>query len=213
MNRLIFGDNLNWRRDARLFSALAAAALLVCGCDKQAKINSAKIDILTRNLLQFEQAQAKQTAAVQAQLTALEPMLDKMNDYYFEKSHDEAFFFHTNTLYLVLAVDKKIEAQLQVADTERVAQNAQTYGYYTNQMGMLFLLQDALAGQEGRITDKVNAETKQLSAAATDALMNQIKLLVPDADEIARRKELAADVAEIKRELEQIKAQLAPANK
>jgi hypothetical protein len=40
--------------------------------------------------------------------------------------------------------------------------------------------------------------------------MNQLKLLVPDADEIARRKELAADVAEIKRELEQIKSQLAP---
>ena len=53
-------------------------------------------------------------------------------------------------------------------------------------------------------------KTKQASAAATDALMNQIKLLVPDADEIARRKELAADVAEIKRELAQIKAQLAP---
>jgi len=56
----------------------------------------------------------------------------------------------------------------------------------------------------------VNAETKQTSAAVTDALMNQLKLLVPDADEIARRKELAADVAEIKRELAQIKAQLAP---
>lgn len=195
-----------------LLLTLAGTAFL-CGCDKQAKINSAKIDILTRNLLQFEQTQAKQAAVVQAQLTALEPMLDKMNDYYFEKNHDEAFFFHTNTLYLVLAVDKKIEAQLQVAETDRAAQNAQAYGYFTNQMGTLFAIQDALAGQEGRITDKVNAETKQASAAATDALMNQIKLLVPDADEIARRKELAADVAEIKRELGQIKAQLAPANK
>ena len=192
---------------------LLTATAFLCGCDKQAKINSAKIDILTRNLLQFEQTQAKQAAVVQAQLTALEPMLDKMNDYYFEKNHDEAFFFHTNTLYLVLAVDKKIEAQLQVAETDRAAQNAQAYGYFTNQMGTLFAIQDALAGQEGRITDKVNAETKQASAAATDALMNQIKLLVPDADEIARRKELAADVAEIKRELGQIKAQLAPANK
>ena len=151
--------------------------------------------------------------AVSAQLTALEPMLDKINDYYFEKNHDEAFFFHTNTLYLVLAVDKKIESQLQVADTERAAQNAQEYGYYTNQMATLFAIQDALAGQEGRITDKVNAETKQASAAATDALLNQIKLLVPDADEIARRKALAADMAEIKRELGQIRAQLNPTNK
>jgi hypothetical protein len=193
--------------------ALAGIALLFCGCDKQARINSAKIDLLARNLLQFEQNQAKQSAAVSAQLTALEPMLDKMNDYYFEKNHDEAFFFHTNTLYLVLAVDKKIESQLQVADTERAAQNAQEYGYYTNQMATLFAIQDALAGQEGRITDKVNAETKQASAAATDALLNQIKLLVPDADEIARRKALAADMAEIKRELGQIRAQLNPTNK
>jgi hypothetical protein len=194
----------------RILPGLAVVVLLFCGCNKQAKINSAKIDILTRNILQFEQAQARQTAAFQSQLTALEPMLDKMNDYYFEKSHDEAFFFHTNTLYLVLAVDKKIESQLQVAETDRTAQNAQTYSYYTNQMGTLFAIQDTLAGQEGRITDKVNAETKQAGAAATEAVLNQIKLLVPDADEIARRKELAADVAEIKSELAQLKAQLAP---
>ncbi len=196
-----------------LLPALAVAALLVCGCDKQAKINSAKIDILTQNILQFEQTQAKQSAVVQAQITALEPMLDKVNDYYFEKNHDEAFFFHTNTLYLVLAVDKKIESQLQVADSDRAAQNAQVYSYYTNQMGTLFAIQDTLAGQEARITDKVNAVTKQVGAANTDALLNQIKLLVPDADEIAQRKALAADVAEIKLELQQLKAQLAPPNK
>jgi hypothetical protein len=196
----------------RLLPALASTALLFCGCDKQTKINSAKMDILSRNILQFEENQAKQMAAIQSQLTSLEPMLDKMNDYYFEKSHDEAFFFHTNTLYLVLMVDKKIESHLQEADTERAAQNAQAYGYYTNQIGALNLgtaqIQDALTGQESRIEDKVNVETRRVGAALGDELLKQIKLAAPDADEIARRKEMAADMAQIKHELEQIKARL-----
>jgi hypothetical protein len=183
--------------------SLASTALL-CGCDKQTKINSEKIELLSRNILQFEQNQVRQMSTIQTELTSLGPMLDKMNDFYFEKSHDQAFFFHTNTLYLLLMVDKKIESQLQLADTERAAQNAQAYDYYTNQMATLFQVQDALAAQEGRIEDKVNAETK----SASDNLQQQIKLLAPDAAEIARRQEMAATVAEIKRELNQVKAQL-----
>jgi hypothetical protein len=186
-----------------LFLSLAGAALL-CGCDKQTKINSEKIELLSRNILQFEQNQVRQMATIQTELTSLGPMLDKMNDFYFEKNHDQAFFFHTNTLYLLLMVDKKIESQLQLADTERAAQNAQAYDYYTNQMATLFQVQDALAAQEGRIEDKVNTETK----SASDDLQRQIKLLAPDAAEIARRQEMAATVAEIKRELDQVKAQL-----
>ena len=186
-----------------LLLSLAGTALL-CGCDKQTKINSEKIELLSRNIIQFEQNQVRQMATIQTELTSLGPMLDKMNDFYFEKSHDQAFFFHTNTLYLLLMVDKKIESQLQLADTERAAQNAQAYDYYTNQMATLFQVQDALAAQEGRIEDKVNAETKR----ASDELQQQIKLLAPDAAEIARRQEMAATVAEIKRELDQVKAQL-----
>jgi hypothetical protein len=186
-----------------LFLSLAGAALL-CDCDKQTKINSEKIELLSRNIIQFEQNQVRQMATIQTELTSLGPMLDKMNDFYFEKSHDQAFFFHTNTLYLLLMVDKKIESQLQLADTERAAQNAQAYDYYTNQMATLFQVQDALAAQEGHIEDKVNAETK----SASDNLQQQIKLLAPDAAAIARQQEMAATVAEIKRELDQVKAQL-----
>jgi hypothetical protein len=186
-----------------LLLSLASTALL-CGCDKQTKINSEKIELLSRNILQFEQNQIRQMATIQTELTSLGPMLDKMNDFYFEKSHDQAFFFHTNTLYLLLMVDKKIESQLQLADTERAAQNVEAYDYYTNQMATLFQVQDALAAQEGRIEDKVNAETK----SASDNLQQQIKLLAPDAAAIARQQEMAATVAEIKRELDQVKAQL-----
>jgi len=186
-----------------LLPALAGAALL-CGCNKQTKINSEKIELLSRNILQFEQGQTKEMAAIQSELASLGPMLDKMNDFYFEKSHDEAFFFHTNTLYLLLTVDQKIESHLQVADTERAAQNALAYGYYTNQMGALYAVQDALAVQETNLENKVNAETLRVG----DELLQQIKLSAPDADEIARQKEMVADVAQIKHDLEQLKAQL-----
>jgi len=177
---------------------------LLCGCDKQTKINSAKIDLLSRNIIQYEQNQSKQMAVIQSQLTSLAPMLDKMNDFYFEKSHDEAFFFHTNTLYLLLTVDKKIEAHLQLADTERESQSAQTYNYYTNQMSVLFAIQDALAVQETNLVTKVNAETLRLDGE----LLQQIRLATPDAAEIARRQQLVADTAEIKRVLSQIEVQI-----
>jgi len=160
--------------------------------------------LLSRNIIQYEQNQSKQMAVIQSQLTSLAPMLDKMNDFYFEKSHDEAFFFHTNTLYLLLTVDKKIEAHLQLADTERESQSAQTYNYYTNQMSVLFAIQDALAVQETNLVTKVNAETLRLDGE----LLQQIRLATPDAAEIARRQQLVADTAEIKRVLSQIEVQI-----
>ena len=190
-----------------LLPVLVTAALL-CGCNKQTKINSAKIELLSQNIIRFELNQAKQMAAIQTELDALGPMLDKMNDAYFEKSHDQAIFLHTNTLYLLLMVDKKIEAQLQAADTERAAQNALNYGYYTNQMAATYQVQDALTTQEGRMTDKLNTETRRVGVALHEELLKQADRLAPDAAEIARRTALAADVAEVKADLERIKAQL-----
>ena len=184
---------------------LFVGVTLLCGCDKQTKINSAKIDLLSRNIIQYEQIQSKQMAVIQTQLTSLAPMLDKMNDFYFEKSHDEAFFFHTNTLYLLLTVDKKIEAHLQLADTERESQAALAYSYYTNQMGVFLAVQDTLNNQETNIVNKVNAETLRLDGE----LLQQIRLATPDAAELVRRQRLAADAAEIKRVLVQIELQIA----
>src|ERR1700679_3515104 len=105
-------------------------AVLFCGCGKQAKINSEKIEILSQKIVQLEQSQSKQLAMIQSQLTSLAPMLDKMNNYYFEKNHDDAFFYHTNTLYLLLTVGQKIESQLQEADIGRVTQNSLAYYYH-----------------------------------------------------------------------------------
>jgi hypothetical protein len=143
-------------------------------------------------------------------------MLERMNSSYFEKSHEDAFFFHTNTLFLLLTVGQKIQGQMQVADTERQAEHALAYSYHTNQLRTMYLsvaqLEDDLTAQEGRITDKVNAETRKVGLAVNDDLRKQIQLLVPDEAETAQRQQMAADIAQLKRDLELIKLRLALTN-
>ncbi len=198
-------------KKAYLLISVASMALF-CGCDKQAKINSAKIEILSQKIVQLEQNQSKQLAVIQSQLTSLAPMLDKMNNYYFEKGHDEAFFFHTNTLYLLLTVGQKIESQLQAADAGREAQNSLAYFYHTNQTATMYLyaaqIQDAMTGQESRLENNVNAETRRVG----DELLKQIKLSAPDAVETARLKEMEADVIQLQSDLALIKARLGITN-
>ena len=194
------------------FLAVLTCAALLCGCGKQTKLNTEEIKILSQQMVQLQQTQAKQMAAIQTELTSLAPMLDKINNFYFEKARDDALSYHTNTLYLLLAVDKNIESELQIAATEREADSSLVYSYHTNEMDLLNFhaaqIQDAMAGQESRIADKVNAETRRVGADMSDELLKQIKLSAPDEVEIVRRKEMAADVAQIKRDIDQIKAQL-----
>jgi hypothetical protein len=143
-------------------------------------------------------------------------MLDKMDSYYYAKGHDDALFYHTNSLQLMLAVNRKIAAQFQDAATERETANSLTYYYHTNQTDTMFFcaaqIEDAMAGQEKRIEDTVNAETRRVGAGVADELQQQIKLSVPDKEEIARQKEIENKVAEIQRDLELIKARLGITN-
>lgn len=198
-----------------LFLLLAVAAL-ICGCDKQTKINTAKIDALSQQVVALQQIQAKQLTDIQTQLTALAPAMDRINGTYFEKNHEDAFFFHTNTLYLLLLVERKIETQLQTAETERRAEHDLAFGYHTNELAMMSLcatqITEALAGQATQIEAGVNAGTKQIVAAFADELVEQIKASAPDAAEISRQKQLAADVAQIKSDLTQIRTRLGITN-
>jgi len=191
---------------------LLTGAVLLCGCNKQTKINTAEIEVLSQKMVQLQQNQAKQMATIQSQLASLAPTLDKINNFYFEKTHEDALFYHTNQLFLLLTVANKIESELQVANAEREADSSLVYSYHTNEMDLMYSyaaqFQDAMAGQEGRIEDKVNTETRRVGTNLSDTLLKQIKLSAPDAAETARQREMEADVAQIKRDLDQIRAQL-----
>ena len=142
-----------------------AGVVLFCGCNKQTKVNTAEIEILSRQMVQLQQSQAKQMVAIQTQLTSLAPMLDRINNFYFEKAREDALSYHTNTLYLLLAVDKNIEAGMQVAEAERQSDSALAFSYHTNAMDLMNFyavqIQNTMIDQESRIEDKVNAETRQ----------------------------------------------------
>ena len=58
-------------------AVLFSSTILLCGCDKQAKINSQKIDALSETVAHQEQIQSKQMAFLQAQMAMLAPQLDK----------------------------------------------------------------------------------------------------------------------------------------
>ena len=195
------------------FSLSVSGVILLCGCNKQTKINSQKIDLLSQRIVQLQQDQTKQMALLQAQLTLLAPELSKMNSSYFEKNRDDAFFFHTNTLYLLLTIDKQIESELKVAEADRAAESTQLYGYHTNLMDLTYLctaqLEGAMTAQEARIEENINAETRRVS----DALSKQVtQATTPDAAEITRRKDLATALAQIQRDLNTIKTQLEVTN-
>ena len=192
-------------------------AVLLVGCDKQAKINSQKIDILSEKIAHQEQIQSGQMKLLQAQMALLAPQLDKETSAYFEKNHDYALFFHTNTLFLLLTIGKQIEAQLSAADAARTAHDSQTYNFHTNELGTLYLcaaqIEEALNGQQNRMAEGINAETRRVSEVLSNALLEQIKLsATPDAAEMARRGKLEAIVVQMQRELEVIKVRLAGTN-
>jgi hypothetical protein len=191
--------------------ALAGAALF-CGCDKQTQVNTEKIEALSQKLVQLQQNQGKQLATIELQLAALPPVVDKINNSYYARNHDDALFYHTNTLYMLLSMDKRIAAQFQTADTEREAENSLAYYYHTNQTDTMFFcaaqVEDALTSQEARMENAINAETRRVGADLGDELAKQIKLSAPDKTETARLMQMEAEVNRIQRDLEAIKARL-----
>jgi hypothetical protein len=200
------------------FLALGLGLILaLCGCDKQAKINSQKLDALSEKIVHQEQIQSKQLALLQAQMAMLAPQLDKEASAYFEKNHDYALFFHTNTLFLLITIGKQIEAQLSAAEAARTEQNFQLHTYHTNQVNTTLLcaaqIEEELTALTKRLVENINAETRQASAGMSNALANQIaQTATPTAAELEWRKQMETQAAQIFRELEAIKLRLANTN-
>jgi hypothetical protein len=200
-------------KNKRLLFCLVGT-VLIGGCDKQTKINTQKIETLSQRLAEFQQNQAQQLTLIQAQLKSLAPTVDKINGTYFEKNHEDELFYHTNTLLLLLTVDRKIESQLQLADTERETDRNLAYYYHTNQTDTIYFsiaqIEDAMAAQESRIENNLNTQTKLASLTLSDALLKQIQL--SNEAEIARQKEIEAEVAQVQRDLDAIKSRLGITN-
>ena len=196
----------------RVFILLVTAGFL-CGCNKQAKINSQKIDTLSQRITQLEQNQARQMQILQTELNELAPELNKANSAYFEKDQDAALFFHTNTLFLLLTIGKQIESQLQLASSEREAQNGMDYAYHTNELGALYIctaqLSQALVDQQKAIVDSVNAETRNAIADSRDAVIAQIKTsTAPDPTAALWRQNMQAELARLEGKVNAINARL-----
>lgn len=217
-----------------LLFALAGVALL-CGCDNQTQTSTQKIDVLTQKIFILQQNQSKQIEAIQTQLASLPPLLDKIENKYFTAGQDKALFYHTNTLYFLLTMDRKFQEQFQQADVARKAADALAYYYHTNQTDAVYFsagqianaldaqekrVESNLDAQEKRIEDKVNAGVRQASTTLGDELAKQIKAVAPDkaADKAAAEAEAARQVAlearltQIQQELDQIKALLKTPN-
>jgi hypothetical protein len=193
-----------------------AVVVFVCGCDQQVQTNTQKIDVLTQKMFILQQNQSQQLAAIQAQLAALPAQLDKMEQAYHAKAQEKSLFYHTNNLYLLLAIDKKIQAQFQLAAAGSEAANAQAHAYHTNETDTAFFcasqIADALATQEKRIVENVNAETRRASTTLGGDLTSQIKQSAPDKTDAARLKEMEAALREIQRDLDLLQARLGLTN-
>lgn len=191
---------------------LAGAVLAFVGCDNQTKLTMEQIAEQTRKLTVLQENQAKQIAQLQAQLAELGPRLDNMNSAYFEKSYTDAFFFHTNTLYLLLAVDRQIESALKAVETKQQTEHDLAYFYHTNLLASLRDYQvetkAAFLDQTKQLATNIINDSHQIAAA----LAEQVQGLAPDEKELARRQQLVDDLLQIKADLAQIKARFAITN-
>jgi Tfp pilus assembly protein PilE len=196
---------------------LIGGALGFCGCEKQAKINSDKLDSLADRLARQEQVQSNKMLLLQAQLALLGPQLDRETSTYFEKNHDAALFFHTNTLFLLLTIDKHIESQLQSAQAQLLEQSEAGFKYHTNQLGTMLQsaahIEETMQSQLNQLEEKINAESARLHAATSNALMLELpRPTEPTTNEVAWQKQIQAELAGLKHELEAIKTRLVTTN-
>lgn len=193
-------------------SAILAGVVLLCGCNKDIRIKTEKIDELTRQMFAMQQEQARQLAEMRSQLSALPVHLDKTQLDYFVKGQEKALFYQTNALFLLLAVDKKIQAQFLEAAEARVAANQQALAIHTNETEVILYgtaqITTALASQEKNL----GAEIQRASTALGNSLTNLVQQLAADKSDASRLKTIEAELIQIQRDLGLLKNRLGITN-
>lgn len=204
-----------------LFPAALVAVALLCGCDKQTQVKTEKIDVLTQKMFILQQSQARQLEAIQSQLAALQTRLEKTSKAesdYFVQSQDRALFYHTNTLYFLLTVDKKIQGQFDLATAARDDAKTRALFYHTNLLDTVYFctsqVADGMAAQEKRIEDNLNAQSTLMFKSLGEQLADQAKTAAADKAEAAKQiASLETKLVQMQRDLDQLKAQLGNLNK
>lgn len=192
------------------------AAVLLCGCNQQTQRNTEKIDVLTQKMFVLQQAQTKQLEAIQKELASLPPLTESLTKKYYQENQAKALFFHTNTLYFLVAIDKRIQQELEQADTARQASDQLAYFYHTNQNDTTYFcasqVTDAIDAQEKRLEQNVGDTVRQVNSALNKQLSKQIQSLAPDKAQIqaiaTKQAAIETKLTQIERELSQIKTLL-----
>jgi len=203
-----------------LFIALVGA-LFLSGCDKQTQLNVQEINSLTQKMFANQQEQARELAALKAQMAVLPVQMDKTLLDYFVKSQEKALFYQTNALFLLLAVDKKIQSQFDLAAEGRELASRQAHAFHTNENELIIYCTAqtaaAIAAQEKRITDNLGAEIRRASTTLGTDLTNQFRQLTADTlaadkSDATRLQAIQADLTRMQRDLDLLKARLAATN-
>lgn len=199
-----------------IFIPVLVAVVLLCGCNKDIRIKTEKIDELTQRMFAMQQEQARQLAEMRSQLSALPVHLDKTQLDYFVRGQEKALFYQTNALFLLLAVDKKIQAQFLEAAEARVAANQQAIAIHTNETELALYctaqITAALASQEKSIFEDLSEEIHQASATLGNNLTNLVRQLAADTPYDDRLKSIETELTQIQRDLGMVKARLGITN-
>ena len=192
---------------------LCTGLFALCGCDKQVQVKTEKIDVLTQKMFILQQAQSKQLENLQTQLAVLSARLDKTEADYFVRSQEKALFYHTNTLYFLLAIDKRFQSQLDLATAARTAANSQAYIYHTNVTDTVLFcaaqIADGMAAMEKRVQDNARTNAVQLGGMVIEELDKQSNSAAADRADIVRQiKSLETKLAQVQRNLDLLQSQL-----
>lgn len=198
-----------------LLIALAASAL-VCGCNKDIRANTEKIDSLTQKMFVLQQQQAQQLADMQKLLSGLPVQLNESQLEFFLKGQEKALFYQTNVLYLLVTVDKRIQAQFQEAAEARAVASQQALNYHTNETDLVLYsaakVIAALNEQEEQLLTKVQADLRQTGSSLSNQLAQQARQLAADKSVENRLKAIEVSLAQLQRNLELLQAQLKTTN-
>ena len=160
--------------------ASITAAALLCGCDNQTKSDTAKIEALahkidvvySNSILLFSNQMD-----LASEIISVKRDMGQMNYYYFTNSHQDALFYYTNTMHVLLLLDKKLDLQFKVAEAQSQADKESIQDTINTETKRV------VSGNEKILEMKVNSAVLDIKSdnipMGTDLKLIKIKLDIP----------------------------------